>query len=63
MDLTLYHKNFIIFGSMFFIILYSVYLIYIKGSPSIIWDIGVTGLSFFLIVSLGIIVPNLSLDF
>ena len=63
MELTLYQKNFIIFSSMFFLILYSIYLIYIKGSPHMIWDIGFTGLSFFLIISLGIIVPNLSLDF
>jgi hypothetical protein len=63
MDLTLYQKNYIIFGSLFFIIIYSVYLIYIKGSPSLIWDIGFTGLSFLLIVSISMIVSNLSLDF
>ena len=63
MDLTLYQKNYIIFGTLFFIIIYSIYLVYIKKSTSLIWDITFTGLSFLLIISLGIIVSNLSLDF
>lgn len=63
MDLTLYQKNYIIFGSMFFTILYSVYLLYIKKSESILWDIFFTGISFLLILSSSIVIANLSLNF
>lgn len=64
MDLTIYQKNQVIFGTFLFIIFYSVYAIYFnKNKHSLLWDILITSFTFFLILYLGNGVANLSLDF
>ena len=64
MDLTIYQKNLVIFGSFLFFIFYSLYSIYFnKNKHSLLWDILLTSFTFFLILLLGYGVSNLSLDF
>lgn len=63
MDLTLFQTNYIIFGTLFFLIFYSVYFIQFYKGSSMIWDIVFTTISFIFIIGISTIVANLSLDF
>ena len=61
MYLTIYQNNYIIGGSIFFIIFYYIYKRLSFQTPVILWDIFYTTAAFSLILFLSIYIPNTAL--
>ena len=61
MYLTIYQHNYIIGGSIFFIIIYYIYKRLTFQTPTNLWDVLYTTFAFFLILFLSAYIANLAL--